>query len=123
MGLYSNFARFPLLIVHFGNYRAMFLVLRQNLVLFVVKRVKALRFHDLAITRGVNVFANRVEDQLAHLVAQFAVLASVFDDQNKVTLGFEQRPHEINGAVEYLHACISQNHRVKSVFSHSLKGL
>ena len=59
-------------------------------MLFVVKRVKALRFPDLAITRGVNVFANSVEDQLAHLVAQFAVLASVFDDQNKVTLGFEK---------------------------------
>ena len=55
-------------------------------MLFVVKRVimKTLRFDDLVITRGVNVFANGVEDQLAHLVAQFAVLASVFDDQNKV---------------------------------------
>ena len=55
-------------------------------LLFVVKRVKALRFDDLAITLGVNVFANSVEDQLAHLVAQFAVLASVFGDQNKVAL-------------------------------------
>ena len=60
-----------------------------------------MRFYDLAITCGMNVFANSVEDQLAHLVAQFAVLASVFGDQNKVTLGFEQRPHEINVAVEY----------------------
>ena len=93
------------------------LVFRQNLVLSVVKRVKTLRFDDLA-----NVFANSVEDQLAYFVAQFAVLASVFGDQNKVTLGFEQRPHEINLAVEYLHACIRQNERVKSVFSRSLKG-
>ena len=54
-------------------------------MLFVVKRVKTLRFDDLAITRGVNVFANSVEDQLAHLVAQFAVLASVFGDQNSRT--------------------------------------
>ena len=91
-------------------------------MLFVVRRVKTLRFDNLAITRGVNVFANSVEDQLAHLVAQFAVLASVFGDQNKVTLGSEQRPYEINVAVEYLHACICQNHRVKSVFSRSLKG-
>ena len=35
-------------------------------MLFVVERVKTLRFDDLAITRGVNVFANSVEDQLAH---------------------------------------------------------
>ena len=28
-------------------------------ILFAVKRVKTLRFDDLAITRGVNVFANR----------------------------------------------------------------
>ena len=58
-------------------------------MLFVVKRVKTLRFDDLAITCGVNVFANGVEDQLAHLVAQFAVLASVFGDQNKVALGLK----------------------------------
>ena len=58
-------------------------------MLFVVKRVKTLRLDDLAIMRGVNVFANSVEDQLAHLVAQFAVLASGFGDQNKVTLGFK----------------------------------
>ena len=122
MGLYSNFARSPLLIVHFGNDRAMFLVFRQTLLLFVVERVNTLRLDDLAIARGVNVFANSVEDQLAHLVAQFAVLASVFGDQNKVRLGFEQRPHEINVAVEYLHARICQNHRVKSIFSRSLKG-
>ena len=58
-------------------------------MLFVVKRVKTLRFDDLAITRGVNVFSNSVEDQLAHLVAQFAVLASVFGDQNKVAPGLK----------------------------------
>ena len=52
-------------------------------MLFVVKRVKTLRFEDLAIMRAVNVFANSVEDQLAHLVAQFAVLASGFGDQKK----------------------------------------
>ena len=54
---------------------------------FVVKCVKTLRFDDLAITRGVNAFVNSVEHQvnLTHLVAQFAVLASVFGDQNKVT--------------------------------------
>ena len=100
----------------------MFLVFTQNSVLFVVKSVKTLRFDDLAIMRGVNVFANCVKDQFAHLVAQFAVLASAFGDQNKVALGFEQRPHEMNVAVEYLHACVCQNHRVKSVFSRSLKG-
>ena len=48
----------------------MFLVFRQYLVLFVVKRVKNLRFDDLAITREVNVFANSVEEQLVYLVAQ-----------------------------------------------------
>ena len=58
-------------------------------MLFVVKRVKTLRFDDLAITRGVNVFANSVEDQLAHLVAQLAVLATVFGDQKKVALGLK----------------------------------
>ena len=58
-------------------------------MLFVVKRAKTLRFDDLAITLGVNVFANSVEDQLAHLVAQFAVLASVLGEKNKVALGFE----------------------------------
>ena len=100
----------------------MFLVFTQKSVLFVVKRVKTLRLDDLAITRGVNVFANSVKDQLAHLVAQFAVLASAFEDQNKIALGFEQRPHESNVPVEYLHACICQNYRVKSVFSRSLKG-
>ena len=89
MGLDSNFAQSPLLIVHFGNYRAMFLVFGQNSMLFVVKRVKTLRFDDLAITRGVNVFANSVEDQLAHLVSQFAVLASVFGDRNKVAPGLK----------------------------------
>jgi len=67
----------------------MFLVFRQNSMPFVVKHLKTLRFDDLAITRGVNVIANSVEDQPAHLVAQFAVLASVFADQNKVTLGFK----------------------------------
>ena len=66
----------------------------------------------------MNVFANSVKDHLSHLAAQFAVLASVFGDQNKVTLGFE--PHESNVAIEYLHACICQNDRVKSVFSRSL---
>ena len=75
-------------------------------MLFVVKRVKTLRFYDLAITCGMKVFANCVEDQLAHLVAQVAVLSSIFADQNKVALRFEQRPPEINEAVEYLHACI-----------------
>ena len=57
-------------------------------MLFVVKGVKTLRFDDLAITRGVNVFVNSVEDQVnfSYLVAQFAVLASVFGAQNKVTL-------------------------------------
>ena len=88
MGLYSNFARSPLLIVYFGNDRAMFLVFTQKSVLFVVQRVKTLRLDDLAITRGVNVFANSVKDQFAHLVAQFAVLASAFGDQNKIALGF-----------------------------------
>ena len=105
----------------FGNDRAMFLVFSQNSVLFVIKRVKTLRFNDLAITRGVNVFANCVKDQFAHLVARFDVLASAFGDQNEVALGFEQRPHEINVPVEYLHASVCQNHIVKSVFSRSLK--
>ena len=122
MGLYGNFARSPFLIVHFGNDRAMVLVLGLNLLLFVVERVNTLRFDELAIARGVNVFANSVEDQLAHLIAQFSVVASVFGDQNKVRLGFEQRPHEINVAVQYLHARICQNHRVKSIFSRSLEG-
>ena len=70
---------------------------------------------------GVNVFANSVEDQLAHLFAQFAVLASAFGDQTKVTLGFEQRLYESNVAVEYLHACICQNHRVNPYFPAVLK--
>ena len=91
-------------------------------MLFVVKRVETLRFDDLAITRGVNVFADCVKDQFAHLVAQFDVLASAFGDQNKVALGFEQRPHESNVAVEYLHACICQNDRVKSVLSSRFEG-
>ena len=69
VGLYSNFARSPLLIVHFGNYRAMLLVFRQNSMLFVVKIVKTLRFDDLAITRGVNVFGNSVEDQVNLLIS------------------------------------------------------
>ena len=60
--------------------------------------------------------ANCAKDQFTHLVAQFAVLASVFGDQNKVALGFQQRPHETNVAVEYLFACFCQNHRVKSLF-------
>ena len=42
-------------------------------MVFVVKRVETFCFDDLAIMRGVNVFANNVGDQLAHLVAQFAV--------------------------------------------------
>ena len=100
----------------------MFLVFTQKSVLSVVKHVKTLRLDDLAITRKLNVFANCVKDQFAHLVAQFAVLASAFGDQNKIALGFEQRPHESNVPVEYLHACICQNYRVKSVFSRSLKG-
>ena len=109
--------------MHFGNEQAMFLVFRQYLALFVIKHMKTLHFDDLAIICGVNVFANSVIDQLAHLVAQFAVLASVFGDQNKDTLSFEQRPHEIiNVAVEYLHACICQNYKVKSVLSSCLKG-
>ena len=92
-------------------------------MLFVVKSVKTLRFDDLTIMRGVNVFtSNCVKDQFTHLVAQFAVLTSAFGDQNKVALRFEQRPHETNVAVEYLHACVCQNHRVKSAFSRSLKG-
>ena len=97
----------------------MFLVFTQKSVLFVVERVKTLRLDDLAITRGVNVFANSVEDQLAHLVAQFAVLASAFGDQNEVTMGFEQRPHEINVAVEYLHAWIGQNQSQIRIFPQS----
>ena len=109
------------MIVYFGNDRAMFLVFTQKSVLFVVKCVKTLRLEDLAITRGVNVFANSVKDQFAHLVAQFAVLASTFGDQNKIALGFEERPHESNVAVEYLHARICQNHRVKSVLSSRFK--
>ena len=108
--------------MHFVNDRAMFLVFTQNSVLFVVKSVKTLCFDDLAITRGVNVFANCVKDQFAHLVAQFAVLASAFGDQNKVAPGLELRPNEIDVTVEYLYACVCQNHRVKSVFSRSLKG-
>ena len=91
-------------------------------MLFGVKRVKTLRFDDLAITRGVTVFANSVRNHLAHLVAQFAVLASVFGDQNKVIPGFKLRPHEMTVAVEYLHACICQNYRVESVISRSLEG-
>ena len=49
-----------------------------------IKRVKTLCFD---ITYEMNIFANSTEDQLACLVAQFAVLASVFGDQNKVPGG------------------------------------
>ena len=80
----------------------MFLVLTQKSVLFVVKRVKTLRLDDLAITRGVNVFANSIKDQFAHLVAQFA-------DQHKIALGFEQRSHESNVVVEYLYNSVAGN--------------
>ena len=72
----------------------MLLAFTQNSVLFVVKRVETLRFDDLAITRGVNVFANCIKDQFGHLVAQFSVLASAFGDQNEIALGFEQRPQK-----------------------------
>ena len=90
-------------------------------MLFVVKPLKTLCFNDFAITPEVNVFANSIEDQLARLVAQFAVLASVFGDQNKVPGGLKYRPQEMNLTMEYLHGCICQNHRVESVFSHSLQ--
>ena len=99
----------------------MFLVFTEKSVLVNIKWVKTLCLHDLAITRGLNVFANSVKDQFAHLVAQFAVLASSFGDQKKIALGFEQKPHESNVAVEYLHACICQNQRVKSILSSCFK--
>ena len=51
---------------------------------FVIKHVKTSCFD---ITCEMNIFANSIEDQLARLVAQFAVLASVFGDQNKVPGG------------------------------------
>ena len=38
-------------------------------MLFVIKRVKTLRFDDLAITRGVNGFVNSVEDQVNLLIS------------------------------------------------------
>ena len=69
-------------------------------MLFATKRVKTLRLDNLAITCGVNVFADCVKDQLAHLVAQFTVLASISGDQYKVALlGFEQRCREIKSSL------------------------
>ena len=76
--------------MHFGNDTAMFLVFTKNSVLFVVKRVKPLRFDDLAIARGVNIFANCFKDQFAHLVAQYAVMASTFGGQTKSHWGLSE---------------------------------
>ena len=71
--------------MHFGNDRALLSVFRQNMVPFVVKHVKTLRFDDLAIVCGVNVFAN-----LCILFPDLLCWLPFFGDQNEVTLGFEQ---------------------------------
>ena len=85
------------------------------------KHMKTLCLDDLAITRRVNVFSIRVKNQLAQNVAQLAVLTCVSSDQNEFVLRFEQRPDKINVAIKYLHACIRQDYRVKSVLSGGLE--
>ena len=53
--------------------------------------MEALRFDDLAITCGMNVFSNCIKNQFAHSFAQFAMLTSISGDENEITLGFKQR--------------------------------
>jgi len=63
----------------------------------------------------MNAFSNRVKHQFPHDITQLAVLAAISSDQNKVALGFKQRPDETDVAVEYVHARVSRNQGVKCV--------
>ena len=60
----------------------------QNPLLFTSELIKALRFDNLTIPRRMNVLSDCIKDEFTHDVAQFAVLASSFRDQNELALGF-----------------------------------
>ena len=66
----------------------MFLVFRQNPLPFACELIEALRFNNLAITCGMNVFSNFIKNLFAHNLAQFAVLSPISGVQNKLTREF-----------------------------------
>ena len=90
MTFQSNFSGSLLLIENFSNGRAVFLVLRQNPLLLASELIEALRFNNLAITRGMDVLSNCIKHQFAHDVAQFTVLASISVHENEIALGFSK---------------------------------
>ena len=121
MTLQSNFSGSLFLIVNFSNGRAVFLVLRQNPLLLASELIEALGFNNLAITCGMNVLSNCIKNQFAHDLAQFTVLFAISVDENEIALWFKQRSNVPDVAIEHLHVCISQNQRIKSILSSSLK--
>ena len=92
MTLQINFSGSLLVIVNFSNSRAVFLVFRHNLLHFASELIEALRFNNLAITRGMDVLSNCIKNKVAHDLAQFTMLAYISFDENEITLGFKQRP-------------------------------
>ena len=84
----------------------MFLIFRQNPLLFTGELIAALCFDDLTIARRVTEFSDCVKDHFTHDVAQFAVFASISRDQNELALRFYQWPCEIDVAVEHMLASV-----------------
>ena len=67
--------------------------------------IEALRFGDLAITCGMNVFSNCIENQFA----QFTQFTSISGDENEITLGFKQRSNVRDVAVNLEYACLRRS--------------
>ena len=99
----------------------MFLVFRQNPLLFASELIETLRFNDLAITRGMDVLSNCIKHKFAHDVAQLTMLASISVDENEIALGFKQGSNVRDLAIEHMHVCIGQNQRIKSILPSSLE--
>ena len=74
-----------------------------------------------SVTCGMNVLSNCIKNKFAHDLAQFTVLVAISVDENEIALGFKQRSNVPDVAIEHLHVCISQNQRIKSILSSSLK--
>ena len=99
----------------------MFLVFRQNPLLLASELIEALRFNNLAIARGMNVFSNCVKHQFAHDLAVFTMLVAISVDENEIAPEFKQRSNVRDVTIEHVHVCIGHNQRIKSILSSSLE--